>query len=396
MNTQIAIRTSAFRRKSPLCSDDYRRDLSRLRRVYPPHWMKSSVVWCGSLTLLVAILTLISPMDEFVVAPGEVRPAEYTYVFSRAGGILESIDVFDGQQVTRGQVLARLDGWEIRKQIDQIDGEITQAEAELAMANASTRKVAAAPVPPEFLFSAVEIDRQKEIQTLQQDYLRRLQDLQKTGAASVAETLNLRLQLIASDSMLKKSQQAYELFKGDYGVASQAEAQQKENVIAARLAALKTKRELALKDLSRLEIIAPEDGIILTTARRFPGEKIDLGSPLFKITDAQRRELRLYATEDRVNLIEPGQLVRFRANNNPDRLAPLALGRVAQVARDRDLENSTSSDFNPTRGTYRVTVEIEKEPYPLAVGATVEAEIVLERRPFWRLLLMKPNPGAKS
>ena len=124
------------------------------------------------------------------------------------------------------------------------------------------------------------------------------------------------------------------------------------------------------------------------TARRFSGEKIEAGATLFKITDADRTELRLYASEDRVNLIQPGQLVRFRANNNPDRLAPLAVGRVSRVARDRDL--STSEDSN-SRGTYRVSVDIEKEPYPLAVGATVEAEIVLERRPFWRLLLLKPK-----
>ncbi len=33
-----------------------------------------------------------------------------------------------------------------------------------------------------------------------------------------------------------------------------------------------------------------------------------------------------------MNLIQPGQLVRFRANNNPDRLAPLAIARVTEVA----------------------------------------------------------------
>jgi multidrug resistance efflux pump len=379
---------NSLRKNSPLCTDLYRTPLNDLPRVFPPRWMRKSMFWSSTLTLAVLLFTLLNPMDEYVTAPGVVRPADYAYVFSRSAGLIESIDILDGQRVTKGQVLARLDGWEVRKQMTQIDGEIAQAEAELAMVEASARKVAAAPVPPEFLFSEVEVERQKEIQMLQQDYLKRLSDLQKTGAASATETLNLRLQLIASESLLKRSQQAYELFKGDYGVASQEEALERRRMIEARLTTLRAKREMAAQDLKRLEIVAPEDGVILATARRFPGEKIEAGAALFKITDADRTELRLYASEDRVNLIQPGQLVRFRANNNPDRLAPLAVGRVSHVAQDRDLSTSEDTDSS---STYRVSVEIEKEPYPLAVGATVEAEIVLERRPFWRLLFLKPQ-----
>jgi Multidrug resistance efflux pump len=386
MNASLPV---SLRKNSPLCTDNYRAPLADLRRAKPPRWMRNSILWGSVLTVAVTVLTLLSPMDEYVTAPGVVRPADYTYVFSRAPGLIESIDILDGERVTKGQVLAKLDGWEIRKQLTQIDGEIAQTEAELAMVQATARKVSAAPVPPEFLFSEVEMERQKEIQTLQQDYLRRLSELQKSGAASTTETLNLRLQLIASESLLKRSQQAYELFKGDYGAAAQAEALEREHMIRARLSALRAKRDLALADLKRLEIVAPVDGVILATARRFPGEKIETGTALFKIADDTRTELRLFASEDRVNLIQPGQLVRFRANNNPDRLAPLGIGRVTRVARDRDL--STSEDTSTT-STYRVTVEIEKEPYPLAVGATVEAEIVLERRPFWRLLFLKPSP----
>ena len=380
----------SLRPHSPLCRADYRKTSGQLPKVTPPGWMTSSMVGSILITVALCFLTLISPMDEFVAAPGEVRPAEFAYAFSKTTGILETVDAIDGQEVKKGQVLARLDSFDIRKQIAQIDGEITQAQAELAMAEATSRKVAAAPVPSEFLFSEVEMERQKEIQTLQQDYLHKLNELQKTGAASGVEMLNVRLQLIAADSLVKRNQQAYELFKGDFGAAAQSEALQRENMIRARLAALQSKRELAEMEYKRLEIVSPESGVLLATARRFPGEKIEAGNALFKVTDATRPELRLYATEDRINMIQPGQLVRFRANNNPDRLAPLAIGKVTEVARDRDLGPGGISSDQST-ATYRVKVAIEREPYPLAVGATVEAEIVLERRPFWRLLFMKPK-----
>jgi HlyD family secretion protein len=390
MTPDIHTLPASLRPGSPLCTAPYRETSEQLPKAIPPKWMTSSMVWSMVATIALCLVTLMSPMDEFVTAPGEVRPSEFAYAFSKTTGILESVDAFDGQEVKRGQVLAKLDGFEIRKEIGDIDGQISQTQAELAMAEATSRKVAAAPVPSEFLFSEVEMERQKEIQSLQQDYLHRLDELQKTGAASSVEMMNVRLQLIAADSLVKRNQQAYELFKGDFGMAVQSEALQRENMIRARLAALKSKRELAELEFKRLDIVSPESGNLLATARRFPGEKIEAGSALFKVTDASKPELRLYATEDRVNLIQPGQLVRFRANNNPDRLAPLAIGRVTEVARDRDMESGDIS-LDQSKATYRVKVAIEKEPYPLAVGATVEAEIVLERRPFWRLLFMKPK-----
>lgn len=363
-------------------------NLPSLPHAVPPRWMYLSMLWVTVLTAVVFLITLLSPMDEYVTAPGEVRPTDFAYVFSRSSGILESIEFEAGKSVKRGQILARLDSWEIRKQMVQIEGEIAQTEAELAMAQATVRKVAAAPVPAEFLFSGVEMERQQEIKTLQKNYLDRLEHLEKTGAASGVEMMNLRLQLIASESLLKRSQQANALFEGDFGAASQAEADQRAHMTEARLNALKSKLELAKQDLKRQEIVAPEDGVILVTSARLPGERIEAGTPLFKITDVDRAQLRLYAGEDRINLIQPGQLVRFRANNNPDRLAPFATGRVTSVAKDRDL--ATADDGSTPQRTYRVKVEIEKEPYPLAVGATVQAEIVIERRPFWRLLFLKP------
>jgi len=379
--------TSAMRQASPLCSKDFAGPPSALRPVIPPRWMRLGFIWAGAATVLCAIAVLFSPMDEYVNAPGEVRPSEFALVFNRTDGILESVSVADGQYVQKGQVLARVDPWEIKKTIERIGSEIEQAKAELELARANARKVEAAPVPPEFLFSALEVERQQEVQDIQQNYLKRLNELQKSGAASGTEVLNVRLQLIASETMLKRSQQANNLFTGAYGQASRDEALGKEKVVEARLKSLERNFLLARADLERLDIVAPEAGTILSTARRFPGEKVLSGEALFKLTNNTGTELRLYATEDRVNRINPGQLVRFRANNNPDRLAPLATGRVAEVALDRDL--NPDQEEKAATSSYRIRVAVEKAPYPLAVGATVQAEVVIDRRPFWGLLFLK-------
>ncbi len=374
---------------SPLAGGDFATTPDGLRKVIPPSWMRKGLITVLMVTLLCAGGVLLSPMDEFVIAPGEVRPADFLFIFSRSDGILESVLVDDGGAVVTGQVLAKLDPWENTKLVEEIQGQIEQAKAELALHEAAERKITAAPVPPEFLFSALEVERQQEVQSIQQDYLRRLKQLETSGAAAGTELLSVRLQLIASEALLKRSQQANELFTGTYGAAAREEAQSRKAVAAASLRSLESRLAAAKTDLQRLEITAPQAGTILSTASRFPGEKVAAGEALFKISSTNSTELRLYATEDRVNLIRPGQLVRFRANNNPDRLAPLATGRVIEVALDRELEQE--HEARSPRSPYRIKVAVENAPYSLAVGATVQAEILIARKPFWRVLAMKTS-----
>ena len=100
--------TPHVRKTSPLSPEIFQLPLQSMPQVIAPRWMRLSMIWSVVLTVLIGILTLMSPMDEYVVAPGEVRPADYAFVFSRAGGILESIEVLDNQPVKRGQILPAL------------------------------------------------------------------------------------------------------------------------------------------------------------------------------------------------------------------------------------------------------------------------------------------------
>ena len=62
-------------------------------------------------------------------------------------------------------------------------------------------------------------------------------------------------------------------------------------------------------------------------------------------------------------------------------------GRVSEVALDRDLDPGQEAKVSDS--SYRIKVTVEKSAYPIAVGASVIAEIVIDRRPFWRLLFFK-------
>ena len=367
-----------------LCSADYLRSPEELAPSLPPPWLKITLVAAIVFFLAVFTLTMIGPMDEFVAASGEVRPAHYAVAFSRAEGVLKEVLVKDGQAVKKGDVLARLDSWEADKVIANTQNDLLQAQAELKMAHAVREKIDALPVPPEFFFSPLERERQQEVKEVQQDHLDRLEKLQKSGAVSPLELLNQKLQLIAAESQLKRNEMAVALKDGPYGKASQKEAEEREQVIEARIRALGNNLKTAQEDRKRYEVLSTEDGVVLATTQRFAGEKIPIGSPMFKISQLDRQELRLYATEDRLQLIQPGQVVRFKARSNADKLAKPSIARVTEVALDRDLQD-VSTDGAP-QGSYKVKASIESSAYALPMGGQVDAEIILKSRPFWKMM----------
>ena len=70
---------------------------------------------------------------------------------------------------------------------------------------------------------------------------------------------------------------------------------------------------------------------------------------------------------------------------------PSEISLDSASALDRALD--PTEDKSAIRSPYRIRVAVEKIPYPLAIGAIVQAEIIIDRRPFWRLLFLKASKG---
>lgn len=251
---------------SPLAEPEFLTSADCLPKAHPPWWL-AALSWLSLLGLAGFLWSsLLGPMDEYVVAPGEVRPADYTLVFSPASGVLQEMLVEDGDHVVPGQPVARL--WLLPEQ------------------------------------AAIDPD-----------------------------------------------------------------------------------------GLKPFAITSPAEGKVLSTARLLEGERVGLGTPLVKLVRGEGRTIRLYASEDRIDRIEPGLEVRFRVRSNPDRLAPYARARVIRVARDRDLTPEDRGLSRP-QTAYYVKAEVEDAPYELPFGAGLDAEIILQKRPFWQMLLLRPRPAA--
>ena len=143
--------------------------------------------------------------------------------------------------------------------------------------------------------------------------------------------------------------------------------------------------------LKPFDITSPAAGRVLSTARLLEGERVFLGSPIVKLVRGDEQTIRLYANEDRIDRIRPGLEVRFRVRSNPDRLAPYARARITRVARDRDLALEDQTNLPPA--SYYIRATVEQAPYDIPYGAQLDAEIILDQKPFWRRFFLRPHRG---
>lgn len=254
-----------------------------------------------------------------VVAPGRVEGASdvIDLGFEQSGRIV-ALPVNEGDRVTRGQVVARIDDRLARVRVARAEAglaaararrdaafggsrvaEIRAAEADAEMARAQSRNEASERARGERLLGA------KAISPAEADRLR-----------SGAETATARTQAAEARLALVR-----EGTRGELQRAARAD-------VAATEAELEETRLL----LAETEIFAPTDGVVLRR-RAEVGEQVSLVPPTIVLTLANIDHLQLRAEidEEDVARVAVGQSGFARADAYADRPFP---GRVVRVMRE--------------------------------------------------------------
>jgi HlyD family secretion protein len=250
-------------------------------------------------------------------------------------------------------------------------------------------------VPLDQLLLAKQTERVRESLELRRNLLQRLEGLEVPNAVSQVELIRERLNVKQTESDLARCESAKALVDGEFAAARLAEAEARVANAKAAIVSLAADRKRIDSEIERRLIRAPNDGLVVSRSVRFPGERAEAGNALFKLARGEQVRIRLYASEDRVTRIKSGMLVRFRTKADPDRLTPSSIGRVTDVALDRLLTRDDGIS-NSNRGGYAIDVDVEAATTALPLGAAIDAEIVLDQRPFWRLLLLKHEAPAAN
>ena len=267
-----------------------------------------------SITLLAIVVLAVwwlefrqEPLPEGLVqANGRIEGDHYTVAGKVAGKIIE-LKAREGDEVHKGQVLAKLDD-------AQINAKVLQAKKGVVVADELCR--------------TAEVSEQQS----KRDQAR-LQNLQHKNSASK-----------------QAAERATSAWKVDEGRLAAAHAQ-------CGVAAATLQEMLSLKE--DLTIHAPAKGVI-TTRIVDEGEVVAAGSPLFDIVDLDRLYLKVYVPEKQIGKVRLGLPARIYTDAFPDKPFPATVRYIASRAEFTPKEVQTPDER--VKLVYAVKLYLTKNP----------------------------------
>jgi HlyD family secretion protein len=281
--------------------------------------------------------------DTVVEASGTVEATEADLGFQIPGRI-DRIAVREGDDVSRGAELARLDRRELVAQRDAATAQAAAVKARLTELERGFREEEIAQGR-----AAVRAAEQR-LRDAERD-LERARRLYEGGAISRQRLDDAATALTLAESEYERTQEALRVLergpRPEQIAAQRSQFAQAEAVVDQLDAALE-----------HAVVRAPFDGVV-TVRHREPGETAAAGAPVLSVMDPGDRWIRIYVREDDVGRLALGGAADISADAYPERTYP---GRIVFIASEAEFTpRNVQTTAERVKLVYRVKVQIEAD-----------------------------------
>lgn len=363
-----------------------------------------------------------SDRADVIRVSGNIELTEVAIAFQSPGRLAELL-ADEGDEVHRGDIIARLDTDELEEQVEraravlaiaesrlrelessitlrneQIAGETMRAQAELDRALAALEELRAGVRPQEIeAAEAMVASAQSEFSRAESDW-ERAQDLHEDEDISTAQFDESRARYEVASARLRETQQRLALLqegarREDVQAAEADVARTRANMRLAQAGLLEVARmreetgsreaeirqaeaEVAIAEtrLSNAVATSPVDGVVLVKAAE-TGEVLPTGMPVVTIGDLSRPWLRAYIGETDLGRVRLGAEVPVRTDSFPGKTYA---GRVSFISSEAEFTpNQIQTDQERVRLVYRIKIDIENPNGELKSNMPADADISL-------------------
>ena len=294
---------------------------------------------------------------------GNVDVREVTLAFRQSDRISE-IFVEEGDAVTVGQILARLDNRELKLAINKIQSQIQTQEAVLLKLKNGTRPEDIAQYESKVRAAQADVDNAFQ----HYDKIRKVYDETQGSAITRDELETARLNYTGKAAVLEEARQAYSL----------AVAGTRYEDIAASEGELQTlKDELARQEflLTQYDLTSPADGVIRSRLLEV-GDMASPSAPIFKISLNSKKWIRAYVKETDLGKIFEGKGAQVFIDSFPNE--PLS-GQIGYISSTAEFTPKTvQTDELRTSLVYEIRVYVNDERNILRMGMPATVVINLK------------------
>lgn len=283
------------------------------------------------------------PLAQRVVASGRVMAPARIELASLSLARVDEVAVREGEDVTKGRLLVRLDDAEARARLAEARARVEEAAARLDLVRGPAAR------------SAAEAVRQAEIQVARAEReLDRVRSLHAAGSASAAE-------LDQAEEALSLARSRAETAVAQAASVSGEGADRR--LAAATLRQARAAEEAARAKLEEREIRAPAAGKVLAREVE-PGDVVQAGKVLLLLAADGPVRLTVQPDEKNLALLREGQAAEAVADAFPGEVFRAAVAWIAPAV-------------DPARGTVEVRLDVPAPPQFLRPDMTVSVNVLV-------------------
>jgi len=338
--------------------------------------MVRMVVWVlmGTTAFGVAWLAL-AKTEEVVTAPGKLEPiGDVKTVQMPQGGVLKQMLVKEGQRVSKGEVLLRLDNEASVDRETGLDASIAAKSKELTLKQTELdRYLEINQTEHQVAVSTLSLDR---------EVLQRLEQLRRAGG--VAE-----LQYLQQKTKVKQDEGDVTKTRIDR-LRQSAILRQQIQSLRGELADLST-RLTESKVANRYQAIrSPVDGVVFDLKPSGPGFVGQGSEPVMKIVPFDALQAKVEVPSSKIGFVRLGQSVDVSIDSFPASDFGVLQGAIKRISSDALPPDQMKQDYR-----YPVNVGLKSQTLklssgqrlPLQVGMSLTANIKLRKVTYLQLLL---------
>jgi multidrug resistance efflux pump len=332
---------------------------------------RRALTWLTRAAVAAALgaLLVFGHLQLRVAGPIRILPEHNADVRAEIAGIIDEIYVEEGQHVSKGDPIAKLDDREYRAELDKITAQIRQDRAKLNQLKAGPTRE--------------QLDLARQTVVAAEDKLR-------FATAKRERSEELFERQLVSNQDYDQAREAETAARNDVAGATaqlellQAGARPEEIEAAeAELATLEAQQRFLQGQLERVDVLSPADGIITTPhLDDLVGQAVPAGGQIADVHDLEQIIVEATISEKEIADVEVGQRVAVKTRAYPDRAF---YGTVTAIATTAGATGTTSTTADPAPATtaadparatsIRVITRIDNKEGFLKPGMTGMAKI---------------------
>jgi len=339
-------------------------------------FLARTITWAlvGTAAAGVAWLAL-AKTDEVVVAPGKLQPiGDVSTVQMPVGGVLDQMLVKEGQRVSKGQVLLRLDNEATLDRRQSIQESIRAKQEQLQLKQLELQRY--------FNLNDTEQQVLRRNLELEQQILERLEQLKQSGAAAELQYLQQRNKVREVEGELEKVQVDR---KRQQAILEQATAQ-----LNGELADLRSKLTELSVNIRYQDVRSPVDGLVFDLKPTGPGFVAQGSEPVMKIVPFRDLQARVEIQSSDIGFVQVGKPAEISIDSFPSSDFGVLEGTLKSIGSDALPPDERNQTYRfpaiVTLNSQQFRVKSGQE-LPLQVGMSLTANIKLRKVTYLQLLL---------